>query len=156
MVWLIISLGFVLAIGNISQWLFFRFVKKQQARINEQNIKRFPVIHKHWGFVLIFVFLFSFMGVNAQYDKGFVVTVTTTNKEKLYDFDVYRLKESRQVDSLINWNLGWMLPEFRTAEAVKHTKHFQLLTDNCTIYVEQQLIVGYRKDGTLKMKKIKN
>lgn len=147
-------MGFV-TVGFIAQWLFTRFVNRMQDKADKQDVPELQIVNKSWLLFIGLLLFSSFTPVDKNNNTAYLVTVTHRSASNKQRFKVYRFTDTQQVDSLVAWNFGHGLQIFNTKKILEHSHHFQILTDDCTIYCEEKEISGYKKNGQPKLKKLK-
>ena len=131
--------------------LYLRFVymdrKNEKNGIYDQHDKS---INMSFHLLSILILLAAAPSVQAQQKIGYLLTIadsTTTPRT-----EVYKLASITKADSIIDAAINAPFP---TKEILEHTTRFELFTDNTEIYCEKKEITGLKRNGKLKLKKLK-
>jgi len=132
-------------IGSLAQYLFFKWLKRRQHHYN--------IINRHYAIIALPVlFLFFSFTAKNQSRIAYLVTVSRVTPHK---FSVHKFTTPAQVDSVVKWNFGTAMQFFDAGKLLEHTNHFELITDDISIYCEKKNIAGQKHNGELKLKKIR-
>lgn len=135
----------------ITKAIFYGLKKEDNHphRIINQHYKKI----NRWILIFIFFLATSFMQPSKN-EIAYLVTVSHHNPNLFGKTHFYQFTSTGNIDNLMHWNFGKMIPDFNAEMMFKHTNHFRLQTDHCTIYCEKKQIAGKRKNGKLILRQI--